>query len=230
MTMDDATNEHYSMFFVEQEGTWSSFQGVWDVIEQHGLFCALYTDRGSHYWYMPEAGGKVDKVRLTQFGSGMKRLGIQMIESYSPEARGRSERAFGTHQGRLPQELALHGITDMDEANRYLKEVYLPAFNAEFSHPSKEPGSGFVPWIGGDLDDYLCQRYSCKVGKDNCVRFEKLILQIPEDATRYHYVKATVEMVRHLDGTLSLLYGPRRLARYESDGTLLTPKARQAVA
>ena len=101
VTMDDATNEHYSMFFVEQEGTLSSFQGVRDVIEAHGLFCALYTDRGSHYWYTPEAGGKVDKVRLTQFGSAMKRIGVQMIESYSPEARGRSERAFGTHQGRF---------------------------------------------------------------------------------------------------------------------------------
>ena len=153
-----------------------------------------------------------------------------MIESYSPEARGRSERAFHTHQGRLPQKLALQGITEMEQANRYLKETYLPRFNAEFSHPSKESGSGFVPWIGGDLDDYLCQRYTAKVGKDNCVRFEKRILQIPEDATRYHYVKATVEIVRHLDQTLSILYGPRRLARYDTDGNIINENKKQAVA
>ena len=106
VTMDDATNEHYSIFFVDQEGTRSSFQGVYDVIAQRGLFSTLYTDRGSHYWNTPKAGGKVDKENLTQFGSAMKRLGIQMIEAYSPEARRCSERTFGTHQGRLPQELA----------------------------------------------------------------------------------------------------------------------------
>jgi len=120
VTMDDATNEHYSMFFVDEEGTDSSFQGVRDVIVQRGLFSSLYTDRGSHYWYTPKEGGKVSKTQLTQFGRAMKHLGIQMIAAYSPEARGRSERAFSTHQDRLPKELALYGITDMEAANRYL--------------------------------------------------------------------------------------------------------------
>ena len=124
VTMDDATNEHYSMFFCDEEGTQSSFQGVREVIEAHGLFCSLYTDRGSHYWHTPEAGGKVDKVNLTQFGRAMKQLGIEMIPAYSPEARGRSERAFGTHQARLPKELALAGITDMAAANAYIRDVY----------------------------------------------------------------------------------------------------------
>ena len=99
VTMDDATNEHYSMFFCEEEGTWSSFRGVRETIEAKGLFCSLYTDRGSHYWDTPAAGGKVDKDNPTQFGRAMARLGIEMIPAYSPEARGRSERAFGTHQG-----------------------------------------------------------------------------------------------------------------------------------
>ena len=94
------------MFFCAEEGTQSSFQGVREVIEEKGLFCSLYTDRASHYWHTPEAGGKVDKVNLSQFGRAMRQLGIEMIPAYSPEARGRSERAFGTHQGRLPQELA----------------------------------------------------------------------------------------------------------------------------
>lgn len=221
VTMDDATNEHYSMFFVHEEGTQSSFQGVSEVIGEHGLFSSLYTDRGSHYWTTPEAGGKVDKVHLTQFGSAMKRLGIQMIEAYSPEARGRSERAFGTHQGRLPRELVLHGITDMAEANRYLSEVYRLAFNAEFAHPARETGSGFVPWIGGQLNDYLCECYERKVGADNCVKFEGMTLQIPKDQYRYHYVKATVKILKHIDGTLSLMHGPRKLAHYDGSGQLL---------
>lgn len=132
VTMDDATNEHYAMFFVEEEGTASSLRGVRDVIVQKGLFSSLYTDRGSHYWLTPEEGGKVSKTQLTQFGRAMKQLGIQMIAAYSPQARGRSERAFQTHQDRLVKELALHGIATMDEANRYVAHVYLPAFNATF--------------------------------------------------------------------------------------------------
>ncbi len=150
VTLDDATNEHYAMVFVDEEGTASSFQGVAAVIERRGLFSAFYSDRGSHYWITPEAGGKVDKLHLTQFGRALKQLGIEMIAAYSPEARGRSERAFGTHQGRLPQELALAGITTMAAANRYLNDVYRPAFNAEFMQPAREAGSAFVPWIGGE--------------------------------------------------------------------------------
>ena len=148
VTMDDATNRHDSMFFVPEEGTASSFRGMKELIEKKGLPSSLYTDRGSHYWTTPEAGGKVDKTNLTQFGRGMKQLGIEMIAAYSPEARGRSERAFRTHQERLPKELALAGITTMEEANRYLSEIYLPAFNAEFSHPAPEEGSAFIPCPG----------------------------------------------------------------------------------
>lgn len=193
-TMDDATSEHYSMFFVEEEGTASSFRGVQEVIEKRGLFASFYSDRGSHYWHTPEAGGKVDKKNLTQFGQAMKRLGIEMIAAYSPEARGRSERMFRTHQERLPKELALAGITDMAAANRYLAEVYMPAFNAEFMQPAMEEGSAFVDWIGGPLADILCERHERVVGNDNCVSFENMKLQIPADRHRCHYVKARVSV------------------------------------
>ena len=218
VTMDDATNEHYSMFFVEEEGTLSSFQGIHDVITARGLFCALYTDRGSHYWHTKEAGGKVDKVNLTQFGAALQRLGIDLIPAYSPEARGRSERAFSTHQARLPKELALAGITDRDAANRYLAEVYRPAFNQEFSHPAREEGSAFVPYLGGPLEDRLCEQHERTVGKDNCVRFEGMVLQIPADRHRYHYVKAKVRVHRYADRRLALFHGPRRLATYSANG------------
>ena len=194
---------------------------VREVIEARGLFCALYTDRGSHYWTTPEAGGKVDKVHLTQFAEAMKRLGIEMIPAYSPEARGRSERAFATHQARLPKELALAGMTAMAAANRYLEEVYRPAFNQEFSHPAREEGSAFVLYRGGPLDDVLCEQYERTVGKDNCVRFEGLVLQIPPDRHRFHYVKVKVRVYRYADGSLAIFHGPRRLAGYGADGRWL---------
>jgi len=220
VTMDDATNEHYSMFFVEEEGTISSFRGVRDVIVQRGLFCSLYTDRGSHYWFTPKEGGKVSETRLTQFGRAMQQLGIQMIAAYSPEARGRSERAFRTHQDRLVKELALHGITDMETANRYLADVYRPAFNDEFMQPPPEEGSAFVPWVGESIDDILCHQDQRIVSADNCVSFEGMKLQIPANPHRCHYVKATVRIHRYSDGSLAIFHGPKKLADYDAQGKL----------
>jgi hypothetical protein len=228
VTMDDATSEHYSMFFVEEEGTASSFRGVREVIEARGLFSSFYSDRGSHYWHTPEAHGKVDKDHPTQFGRAMRQLGIEMIAAYSPEARGRSERAFGTHQGRLPQELALAGITSMAAANRYLAKVYLPAFNTEFAQSAMAEGSAFVPWIGGSLDDILCEQFERTVSADNCVRFDGLILQIPADRHRCHYVKARVRVNRYASGALAVFHGPRALAYFTADGTPITEDLQQA--
>lgn len=220
VTMDDATNEHYSMFFVEEEGTASSFRGIRDVLEKRGLFSSFYTDRGSHYWNTPEAGGKVDKHNLSQFGRAMRQLGIEMIPAYSPEARGRSERAFKTHQERLPKELALKGITTMEAANRYIEEVYLPSFNSEFMHSAALEGSAFVPLLGINLDDILCEQYERTVGADNCVRFEGKILQIPKNEYRYHYVKVKVRVHRYTDGSLAVFHGPRKIAAYDRKGKL----------
>lgn len=228
VTLDDATSEHYSMFFTEEEGTVSSFRGVQEVIAARGLFSSFYSDRGSHYWHTPEAGGKVDKENPTQFGRAMKQLGIDMIAAYSPEARGRSERAFGTHQGRLPQELALAGITNMTQANQYLAEVYLPAFNAEFAQPAAEAGTAFIPWVGGSLEDILCEQYERTVSADNCVRFEKLVLQIPADRHRCHYVKARVRVNRYANGALALFHGPRGLAYFTPEGRPITEELQQA--
>jgi transposase len=220
VTMDDATNEHYSMFFVDEEGTDSSFRGVKEIILKHGLFSSLYTDRGSHYWYTPDEGGKVSKTQLTQFGCAMRHLGIEMIPAYSPEARGRIERAFRTHQDRLPKELAAYGITMMDAANRYLLKTYLPAFNAEFMQPAAEEGSAFVTWIGKDIDDVLCEQYERTVSSDNCVSFEGKTLQIPPDKYRCHYVRVKVRVHRYMDGSLAVFHGPRKLADYDQQGKL----------
>jgi transposase len=224
VTMEDATNEHYDMLFVDQEGTASSFSGVKTVIESHGLFCSFYSDRGSHYWHTPKAGGKVDKHNPTQFGRALKHLGIEMIAAYSPQARGRSERAFRTHQARLPKELALAGISKIEDANRYLKERYLPEFNQEFMQSALEKGSAFVPFCGGNLDDILCEQFERTVGNDNCVQFEGLKLQIPETQYRMHYVKVRVRVHRYPNGKLGVFHGPRRLADYTEKGILIKEK------
>jgi len=221
VTMDDANSEQYSMFFVPEEGTQSSFQGVREVIEKNGLPCSFYSDRGSHYWHTPEAGGKVDKKNPTQFGRAMKHLGIEMIAAYSPEARGRSERFFGTHQDRLVKELALYGITTMEESNRYIRDRYLPSFNAEFMVEPTEPGSAFVEWGGPDLDDILCEQHDRTVGNDNCVSFEGIKLQIPPDKYRCHYIRTKVSVHRYNDSSLGIFHGPRKLAVYDPTGNLI---------
>lgn len=225
VTMDDATGRHYSMFFVEEEGTLSSFQGIREIIRTHGVFASLYTDRASHYWNTPEAGGKVDKWNLTQFGRAIKQLGIEMIPAYSPEARGRSERAFRTHQERLVKELAVSGITDMAQANVYIRDVYLPAFNDEFAIAPEESSSMFVPWAGTPIEDILCEHYDRVVGNDNCVKFDGLILQIPKDQYRYHYVKVKVRVHRYPDGCLAIFHGHRKLAVYTPQGKEVLNKA-----
>ena len=228
VTMDDADSEHYSMFFVLEESTDSSFAGVQETIEKEGLFCALYTDRGSHYWHTAHAGGRVDKVNLTQFGRAMKQLGITMIPAYSPEARGRSERMFRTHQDRLPKELAREGITTMEAANRYLRTTYMPRFNQEFVCPARETGSAFVPYIGPELREILCEHHERTVGNDNCVHFENLILQIPADRYRFNYVKTRVCVHKYPDGTLGVFHGPRKLACYDAQGRVIGGKQKKA--
>ena len=224
VTMDDATGEHTSMFFCDQEGTASSFHGIGQTVASYGLFCSLYTDRGSHYFLTPQAGGKVDKLQLTEVGRALKQLGIEHIAAYSPEARGRSERAFQTHQGRLPQELARAGITDMDSANRYLEQVYRESHNREFCVPSVVPGTAYVPFISGGLPDILCEHHERTVGNDNCVAFEALSLQLPADAMRHHYVRARVRVHRYVDGTLAVFHGPRKLAAYDCNGKSTAPQ------
>lgn len=218
VTMDDATGEHTSMFFCGQEGTTSSFHGIGQTIARYGLFASLYTDRGSHYFTTPEVGGKVDKVNLTEVGRSLKQLGIDHIAAYSPEARGRSERAFQTHQGRLPQELARAGITDMGSANRYLEQVYRAGHNREFGMVSTLPGTAYVPFISGSLPDILCEHHERTVGNDNCVAFAGLSLQIPADEFRYHYVRTKVRVHRYVDATLAVFHGPRKLAAYDAYG------------
>jgi transposase len=216
VTLEDATSAIYSAFLVEEEGTASSFRGLAEVIAQHGLFCELYTDRGSHYFHTPKAGEAVSKKLLTQVGRALAQLGIRHIAAYSPEARGRSERAFRTLQDRLPKELALAGITTLEEANRFIAEHYLPAHNAAFAIAPAEAGGAFVPDRSNQAPEILCIQEERRVGNDNTVKWRGLVLQIPP--LRPHFVRATVHIHDYPDGRLAVFHGPHRLADYDPDG------------
>lgn len=221
VTMDDATSELYSAFFVDEEGTMSSFRGLQEVIETKGLFSSLCTDRGSHYWYTEETGGKVDKTRLTQVHRALQQLGITLIPAYSPEARGRSERTFRTLQDRLPKELTLAGITEMAAANQYLAMQFLPVHNQRFAVPAAEVGTAFVPWSGTGLAEILCVQEDRVVANDDTVGYQGVSLQIPPRRHRIHYVNVTVQVHEYPNGTLAVFHGPRCLARYDAKGQLI---------
>jgi hypothetical protein len=216
VTLDDATGEIYSAFFVEQEGTMSSFLGLAETIGRHGLFGALYTDRAAHYFIT--RNGKVDKTQPTQVGRALSQLGITHIPSYSPQARGRMERVFGTRQNRLPQELRLARITTLAAANRYLTQRFVPDYNARFAVPAAEPGSAFVPYVGRPIEEVLCVQEDRVVGADNCVSWRRRALQIPPQRHRQHYVRATVRVHEYRDGSLAIFDGPRCLARFDGKG------------
>ena len=192
-----------------------------------GLFCALYADRASHYWHTPEAGGKVYRDNPTQVGRALNQLGIELIPAYSPQARGRSERMFGTMQKRLPQELRLAGITTMDEANRFLRETFLPDHNRRFAVRPETAGSAFVPFAG-KLEDILCVHEERIIGNDNTVRYKRLSLQIPKDKHRHHYVKTKVRVHEYPNCHLAIFHGPRRLAEYGPGGTCKDKAGRRA--
>ena len=223
--LDDATSEIYYAQLVEEESTLTVMAALKEVIERKGLFCALYSDRGRHFWLTPKAGEAVDPHRLTQVGRALRELGIRMIPAYSPQARGRSERNFGTWQGRLPQELRLAGCTTLEQANRFLRERYIAEFNRRFQVPAAGRGSAFVPVSTHDLHRVFSLQFERTVNRDNTVRFQNLTLQIEPVQWRGTLAGCSVTAHQHLDGTLSLSYGPHCLGRYDVAGTPLTAKA-----
>jgi transposase len=220
-TLDDATSALYSAFLVEEEDTASTFRALLEVFGEHGLPLSLYTDRGSHYFLTPKAGGPVDRKQPTQVGRALAQLGVEHIAAYSPQARGRSERAFRTLQDRLPKELALAGITTVEAANRFIREIYLPAHNARFAEPAEQEGTAFLPVPGVDLAEVLCIQEQRQVGNDNTVVFHRLRLQIPPSPLRAHFVKATVKVRHYVDATYAIFHGHRCIGRYDSKGTLI---------
>src|SRR5271166_727489 len=198
VTMEDATSAIYSMFLVDEEGTASSMRGVAEVVARHGLFCSLYTDRGSHYFFTPQAGG-------------------------------RSERAFSTLQDRLPKELKLAGINTVEAANRWLSETYMAEHNKQFAITAEQEGSAFVADAMGAWREILCVQEERTVGNDNTVKWQRLSLQLPPSRLRAHFVKANVRVHEYPDGALAVYWGPHRLADYDAAGTLVVSAPRVAL-
>ena len=219
--LDDATSEIYYAQLTEEESTLTVMAGLKEVIAHKGVFCALYSDRGSHFWLTPKAGGKIDPHRLTQVGRALRELGVQMIPAYSPQARGRSERNFGTWQGRLPQELRLRGIRSLAAANRFLREHYMAEFNRRFQVPAAQRGSAFVRRSSKDLDLIFALQFERTVNRDNTVSVQNLRLQIEPVRWRATLAGCTVTVHQHLDGTFTITHGPQRLGHYSAEGVAL---------
>ena len=219
--LDDASREIYYGQLVEEESTTRVMAALRQVIERKGLFCALYSDRGSHFWLTPKASGKVDPHRLTQVGRALRELGVQMIPAYSPQARGRSERNFGTWQGRLPQELRLQGIKTVEAANRFLREHYIAEFNGRFQVAPVQRGSAFLACPRNNLDLIFSLQFERTVNRDNTVSFQKLSLQIERVNWRGTLAGCNVMVHQHLDGTISLTHGPHRLGCYSPQGVAI---------
>jgi len=213
VVLDDASSEIYYAQLVEEESTVTVLTALREVVEQRGIFCSLYSDRGSHFWLTPKAGEMVDRQRLTQVGRAMRELGIEMIPAYSPQARGRSERNFGTWQRRLPQELRLRGIRTREEANRFLRESYITEFNRKFA-VAAQPESAFVPVGGKDLERIFTLQHERVVNRDNTISFANRVLQIERTRWRGTLAGCRVVMCEHLDGSLTVYYGPHVVGRF----------------
>ena len=220
MIFDDATSEAYDVQLVDEESTVTVMAALKRVVEQRGLFCSLYSDRGSHMAWTPKAGEPVDPQRPTQIGRALKQLGIDLILAYSPQARGRCERLFGTWQGRLPQEFRLRQITTLEAANDFLRQDWPELHNASFRVQAEQSGTAFLPYLGKDLEKIFSQQQERVVDNDNTVRFEGRCLQIPQQTFRFSLARCRVLVCQHLDQTLSVHYGHHVLGNYDADGQI----------
>lgn len=227
VVFDDATSEVYYAKLVDEESTPTVMAAVKEVIQQRGIFCALYSDRASHFVYTPKAGEPPDRGKKTQVERALNQMDIELIAAHSPEARGRCERLFGTWQGRLPQELRIRGITTLDEANVFLGEWIATGHNSHFTVKAEEVGTAFVRYRGSELDKIWSHQEDRVVSNDNTVSYSKRILQVPQQTFRFSLARCRVLVCEHLDGTLSLHYGPHELGRYDADGHLLDTPAKK---
>lgn len=219
--LDDATSEIYYAQLVEAESTRSVMTAIRQVVETKGIFCALYSDRASHFFLTPKAGEPVDRQTLTQVGRALRELSTQLIAAYSPQARGRSERSFRTWQGRLPQELRLREIDTLEGANRFLEDEYIAEFNRRFAVESELEGTAFMPYRRTDLDRVFSIHSERLVNRDNTVKFQNLILQIDRQSFRATLAGCRVTVYQHLDDTISIGFGAHTVGKFSADGAPL---------
>jgi len=222
LMLDDANGKPLWGKFVEQEGTLSTLEAVDAVLRKYGRFSELYTDRGSHFCRTTRVGSAPDEQQDGQVARALRSLGIRQILARSPQARGRGERAFGTIQGRLPQELRAAGIDDYDDANRYLQQTFLPDYARRFGVKPLQSGSAFLSVVGLDLELELSIHHQRIVRADSTVAFAGLLLQLPPGPGGAHYARCPVTVHEVLNGTLVVSRDGRRLARFDRAGDLLS--------
>ena len=223
VVLDDSTSEVYYAQLVVEESTRTVMAALRHVVETKGWFSSLYSDRASHFFRTPKAGQPVDTREVTEVGRAMRDLGIRMIPAYSPQARGRSERNFGTWQGRLPQELRLKDIHTPEQANAFLNDHYVHEFNSKFMVAATETGTAFAPVQRQDLDRVFAIQQERTVGKDNTIQFANHVWQVPPTPFRATLAGCRVIVYEHLDGTFSVGYGPHTVARFTASGDPATP-------
>ena len=225
--LDDATSEIYYAQLVEAESTRSVMAALREVIETRGVFCSLYSDRAGHFFLTPKRGEPADMSRPTQVGRALQELGVKMIAAYSPQARGRMERNYRTWQGRLPQELRLRGITDVKQANEFLRTQYIAEFNSRFTEPAAQKGTAFVRLHRRDLDWIFSVQQERTVNRDNTILFGCRVLQLEQTKWRDTLARQTVIIHEHLDGRISVRYGPHVIAEFAGDGVPLPSPRRK---
>ena len=228
VVLDDATSEIYYAQLVAEESTMTVMAALRAVVEMKGWFSSIYSDRASHFFKTPKAGQPVDTRDVTQVGRAMRDLGIRMIPAYSPQARGRGERSFGTWQGRLPQELRLRGIQTVDAANEFLHQSYIAQFNSKFAFPAAESGTAFMPLQHHDLNRVFAIQHERTVAKDNTIQFANHVWQLEKTPLRVTFAGCQVLVYQHLDGSFSVGYGPHLLARFNASGKPLEMPAHRA--
>ncbi|HKC06030.1 MAG TPA: ISNCY family transposase [Methylomirabilota bacterium] len=217
--VDDATKQLlYAQLVAGGESLAAIMTALRAVLEQHGIPGALYTDRAGWAVYTPTSGTAPDRTKRTQVGRALARLGIEHIVSFSPQARGRSERANGTLQGRLVNELRVAGIRTLPAANHYLRERFIPDYNARFGRAPADPSSAFVPVGRQDLDQILCHEDERCVARDNTLTLDGVVLQIDKQRGRRSCAGLRVLVRRHLDGRHSVWWGPRCLGWFTATG------------
>jgi transposase len=230
VVLDDANSEIYYAQLMESESTRTVMMALREVVEKKGVFCSLYSDRAGHFFVTPKRGERVDKSRPTQVGRALQELGIRMIPAYSPQARGRMERSYGTWQGRLPQELRLRGITDVNKANEFLRNEYIAEFNSKFTEKAAQKGTAFVRLHRRDLDWIFSVQQERTVNRDNTVLLGSRVLQLEKTRWKDTLAGQTVVVHEHLDGRVSIRFGPHVLAEYTGNGLPLPSPRRKHTA
>jgi len=223
VVMDDCDGRILYARFVEQEGTMSTMAALHHVLRKYGRFCEFYSDRGSHFCRTEEAGQGPAEEQNGEVTRVLEVLGIRQILARSPQARGRSERAFKTIQGRLPQELKLTGVGSYPDANTYLETVFVPDFNRRFTVEPAQPENAFTKLVGVDLELLLSVQTDRKVDNNNIVHFNNLSLQLSPTDQRPHYVRCPVVVHELLDDNLAVSYQGKRIGRFDRQGQALLP-------